>query len=402
MIPVNGKYNCAYIYSDEIDETSLSQIIELCNQEFVKNSKIRMMPDVHAGMGCTVGTTMTIKDKVVPNLVGVDIGCGMHIAVLKEKHIEFAKLDKVIRENVPSGFATREKPHSFLSQTRLEELKCFKHLKHKIRIEKSVGTLGGGNHFIEVAKDDDNVLYIIIHSGSRYLGVEVASYYQQYAYDSLNSCTSEDINNMIKDLKGKGKQNKIQKEIKKLKSTKNSNIPKHLSYLEGKGLEDYLHDMQIVQEYADINRKAILYSISKKMKFHIVESFSTIHNYIDLKRNILRKGAASAENGEKLLIPINMRDGSLLCIGKGNEDWNFSAPHGAGRIMSRSKAKNSFTVSQFKKEMKDVFTTSVNQETLDECPMAYKPMEKIIDNIGYTVSIEKVLKPVYNFKAGKE
>lgn len=401
MLELQGKYNTAKVFTDVVDETSIAQVIELCNQGFVSGSKIRMMPDIHAGAGCTIGTTMTIKDKVCPNLVGVDIGCGMYTLKLKEKHIEFGKLDKIIRQYIPSGFNVRVTAHRLAEQTRLSELRCLKHI-NRDRAEMSIGTLGGGNHFIEVDKDDEDSLYLVIHSGSRHLGKEVANYYQNLGYEKLNCCDENEIKTLVKTLKATGKQQQIEAEIKKLKSVKRTNIPKDLAYVEGTDFDDYLHDMEIVQEFAMLNRRAMADVIIRQMKLHVVDEFTTTHNYIDIQNHILRKGAVSAETGEKLLIPINMRDGSLLCVGKGNEDWNCSAPHGAGRLMSRAAAKESFTVSEFRNQMRGIYTTSVNSSTLDECPMTYKSINDIVDNIGPTAEIIKIIKPVYNFKAGEE
>lgn len=359
------------------------------------------MPDIHAGTGCTIGTTMTITDKIVPNLVGVDIGCGMETVRIKEKHIEPQKLDKLIYEKIPSGFNIREKAHRYAKEVELEELYCFKEI-NPLRAEKSLGTLGGGNHFIEADKDEEGNIYIVVHSGSRHLGLEVANYYQNEGYNALNGSSKQDIEQLIAELKAQGKEKSIQKSITALKNTKRTNVPKQLAYVEGELFDRYIHDMKIVQKYAELNRQAMTDEIIKGMKLHVEEQFTTVHNYIDTKAMILRKGAVSAENGEKLLIPINMRDGSLICIGKGNEEWNRSAPHGAGRLMSRSSAKESFTVSEFKKQMEGIYTTSVNKDTLDECPMAYKGMNDIIDNIRDTVDIHKIIKPIYNFKAGGE
>ena len=317
MIELKGKYNEAKVFTDVIDESSISQIILLLNQEFISGSKIRLMPDVHAGAGCTVGTTMTITDKVVPNLVGVDIGCGMETIKIKEKHIELQQLDKLIYEKIPSGFHIREKPHHYLDNIYLEKLYCYDYI-NPIRAEKSLGTLGGGNHFIEANKDKEGNIYIVIHSGSRHLGLEVANYYQQEGYKALNGCSKTDIDALIITLKAQGRQKEIQKTIKALKNTKISSIPKQLAYVTGNLFLQYIHDMQIIQEYAEWNRKAMMYEIVKGMKLHVIEQFTTIHNYIDTESMILRKGAVSAKKGEKLLIPINMRDGSLICIGKGD------------------------------------------------------------------------------------
>lgn len=364
MIEINGKYNSATVYTRNIEDSAEKQIQTLCDQEFIKGSKIRIMPDVHSGIGCTIGTTMTIEDKVVPNLVGVDIGCGMEVVKLENRRIELQKLDKLIYEKIPSGFKIRDKEHKFNDEIDLNELKC-KSRVNLSRARKSIGTLGGGNHFIEANKDSEGSLYIVIHSGSRHLGHEVASFYQEEACKLLNS----DI--------------------------------KALCYLSGELFKDYIHDMQIVQGFAELNRKAIIHEIIKGMKLNVEEEFTTIHNYIDTKNMILRKGAVSAQKGETLLIPINMRDGSLVCVGKGNENWNFSAPHGAGRLMSRTEARNSFTLNQYKKTMEGIFTTSVKKETLDECPLAYKPLEDIIGNIEDTVEIVHIIKPIYNFKAAE-
>lgn len=401
MIEIQGKYNTAKVFTDVVDSTSIAQIVELCNQEFAGNSQIRLMPDVHAGAGCTIGTTMTITDKIVPNLVGVDIGCGMETVRIREKHIELQKLDKLIYQKIPSGFAIRQKPHPYLREVDLLQLRCGDHV-NILRAEKSIGTLGGGNHFIEVDKDDDGNIYLVVHSGSRHLGLEVAKYYQEEGYKALNGTDERSIAKLITEMKKQGKQKEIQKEIKRIKNLKQTNIPKHLAYVSDKLFEDYIHDMQIVQHFAALNRQAIMDEMIKGMKLHVEEQFTTIHNYIDTKNMILRKGAVSAQAGEQILIPINMRDGSLLCVGKGNPDWNFSAPHGAGRLMSRAQAKQSFTVSEFKKQMADIYTTSVSKSTLDECPMAYKGMQDILDNITPTADVVKILRPIYNFKAGDE
>ncbi len=368
MLELKGKYNEAKIFTDVVDEASIAQVLLLLNQEFVSESRIRLMPDIHAGAGCTIGTTMTIRDKIVPNLVGVDIGCGMEVIKIKETHIELQKLDKLIYQRIPSGFQVREKTHRYFDKINLKELYCYKHVD-PLRAEKSLGSLGGGNHFIEADQDDEGNIYIVVHSGSRHLGLEVANYYQEEGCKSLNDSTS---------------------------------IPKQLAYVSGELFDRYIHDMKIIQEFAELNRRAMMDEIINGMKLHVAEQFTTIHNYIDTEAMILRKGAVSAKKGEKLLIPINMRDGSLICVGRGNDDWNQSAPHGAGRLMSRAAAKSTFTVSEFKNQMSGVYTTSVNRGTLDECPMAYKGMDDIVNNIGDTVDITCVIKPIYNFKAGAE
>ena len=401
MLEVSGKYNQAKIFTDVVDQASIAQVIELCNQEFTAGSRIRLMPDVHAGAGCTVGTTMTITDRVVPNLVGVDIGCGMETARLREDHLELQKLDKLIRERIPSGFAVRSAVHRYADQIDLEELCCFRHIQ-MLRAEKSIGTLGGGNHFIEVDRDEEGQLYVVIHSGSRRLGLEVAKYYQEEGYKVLNQTDQASLDRLIAEMRAAGRQKDIQKELKRRKSQKLTRIPRPLAYVAGELFDQYIHDMKLVQHFARLNRQAMLDEIVKGMKLHVEEQFTTVHNYIDTDAMILRKGAVSARAGERLLIPINMRDGSLLCVGKGNEDWNCSAPHGAGRLMSRGEAKQSFTVSEFKKQMEGIYSTSVGRSTLDECPMAYKGMADILDNIGPTAEVVKVIRPIYNFKAGEE
>ncbi len=399
MIELNGKYNTAKVFTNNIDSASVSQIIELCSQEFTIGEKIRMMPDVHAGVGCVIGTTMTITDKIVPNLVGVDIGCGMATVLIKEKHMELMQLDKLIRRTIPSGFAIRSTPHKLAEEAYICALRCADKIDLR-RAERSVGTLGGGNHFIEADRGEKGI-YIVIHSGSRHLGAEVAKYYQQQAVKQLEHSGDGKIHELIDSLKAQGREKDISRELKKLESTKRITVPKNLAYVSGQLFEDYIHDMKIVQHFAVLNRRAMMTEIIRGMKLTPVEQFTTIHNYIDTENMILRKGSVSAQAGEKLIIPINMRDGSLICTGKGNPDWNFSAPHGAGRLMSRSEAKHSFTVSEFKKQMEGIYTTSVSQGTLDECPMAYKGMNDILDNIGDTAEVNEIIKPIYNFKAGE-
>ena len=368
VIELKGKYNTAKLFTDTAEHNTVSQIEHLLNQEFVAGSKIRVMPDAHAGMGCTIGTTMTLSDKVVPNLVGVDIGCGMETVLLKEKHVELEQLDKAIHKYIPAGFSIRKTPHHFSEDIYLYALRCAAHVDIK-RASLSIGTLGGGNHFIELGIDENNQLYLVIHTGSRNIGKQVCEYYQNLAADLLGR-------------KGKG-------------------ADRVLAYLEGKPCQEYLHDMAIIQRYADINRKAIVKELEKRVKFKIQEQFTTVHNYIDLDSMILRKGAISAKKGERVLIPMNMRDGSLICIAKGNEDWNYSAPHGAGRIMSRTVAKKSLTLTQYEKTMKGIYSSTINKSTIDEAPQAYKPMDEIIRNMIDTVDISKTVKPLYNFKAAE-
>ncbi len=401
MFEIQGKYGKAKVFTDSADEASVSQILELCNQPLAENAQIRIMPDVHAGAGCTIGTTMTITDKIVPNLVGVDVGCGMETTVIKEKHIEPQKLDKLIRSEIPSGFASRQKLHRYADDIDLTELYCYKHI-HAAHALLSIGSLGGGNHFIEVDKDDDDNIYLVIHSGSRHLGVEVARYYQEEAYRRLNGSDDGTIQKLIAEYKAQGRQKELEATIKKMKNTKFTSVPKHLAYCEGELFEQYLHDMRIAQHFAVLNRQAMTDVIIKGMHWHVKDQFTTIHNYIDIDNMILRKGSVSAQEGEILIIPMNMRDGSLICRGKGNADWNSSAPHGAGRLMSRSQAKETCSIAEYRKQMQGIYTTSVSMDTLDECPMAYKPMQEIIDNLEPTAEIINIIKPIYNFKAGSE
>ena len=400
MLEIKGKYNTALVFTDNIEAGAIQQTQTLCDQEFVRGSKIRIMPDVHSGAGCTIGTTMTIQDKVVPNLVGVDIGCGMEVAKLENTHLELEKLDKLIYARIPSGFNIRDKEHRYNEEIDLGKLKCQKEV-NLTRARKSISTLGGGNHFIEVSRDSQGNYYLIIHSGSRHLGTEVANLYQEEAFRSLNKANKADLDALIAQLKAEGRKKEIAKELKRKKAEALTDIPKALAHTSGALFQDYLHDMKIVQRFAALNRKAILDELVRGMKLKIVDQFTTIHNYIDTDNMILRKGAVSAQKGERLLIPINMRDGSLICMGKGNPHWNYSAPHGAGRLMSRTQARNSLTLTQFKEIMKGVYSTSVNKDTLDECPLAYKPMEDIVNNIQDTVEIVEHLKPVYNFKAAE-
>jgi len=400
MKEIVGQNNSAKVFTDNIDELSTIQIQKLCDQDFVKNSKIRIMPDVHAGAGCTIGTTMTIIDKIVPNLVGVDIGCGMETILLGEKSLDLEKFDRFIYDNIPSGMGVRKKPHKYSLDVEFEEINCWGQV-NQYRAIKSIGTLGGGNHFIEIDKDDEGNLYLVIHSGSRHLGKEVAEYYQEQAYKELNHNSKKYLDKIIMDLKAQNRQSEIESTLKEVKSQVITDIPKMLAYVEGDLFNQYINDMKIVQKYAVLNRKAMADELIQGLGLTVKEEFTTIHNYIDTDSMILRKGAVSAKSGEKLLIPINMRDGSLICIGKGNEDWNCSAPHGAGRLYSRTQAKKNFTVKEFQKSMDGIYTTSINEDTLDECPMAYKTMDDIVNNISPTADIVKIIKPIYNFKAGE-
>jgi tRNA-splicing ligase RtcB len=397
MIELQGKYNTAKVFTDNVENTAMSQIIELCNQEFVQGSKIRIMPDTHAGAGCTIGTTMTIKDKIVPNLVGVDIGCGMEVTQLKitKDQINFDQLDSVIRKFVPSGFSIRDKAHRLSNYVHIDKVIA---PINSERAKKSIGTLGGGNHFIELNEGGDGSIYMVIHSGSRNLGKQVAEYYQDKAYEEL-AMNRANREFMINELKRQGRHSEISEELKRL--SQKPKISKQLAYLEGQGFKDYMHDMEIAQTYAEMNRIAMMMEIVREMGWEGKMSFTTIHNYIDMDNMIMRKGAISAAEGELVIIPINMRDGSILAKGKGNEDWNYSGPHGAGRILSRSKAKELVNLQDFKDTMKDVWTTSVGQSTVDESPFAYKSMDEILSNITDSVDVLEVIKPLYNFKASE-
>ena len=396
MFELHGKYNTCKVFTDNCDNETISQVTELLNQASVKNSKIRIMPDTHAGKGCVIGTTMTLTDKVIPNLVGVDIGCGMYALKLEETEIDYAKLDKVIRQYVPSGFNIHERSINCDFEPYLKEIIASINID---RAMKSIGTLGGGNHFIEVDRGNDGHLWLVIHTGSRHLGTEVCKHYQDLAYNTIrNNGIKEKIDATIAKLKAEGKQHEIENTIKIIKMQAGP-VPKDLCYVEDENFDHYIHDMKITQKFAVTNRKTIAGTIIKYMDLHVIRDFQTIHNYIDTDNMILRKGSVSAELNEELIIPMNMRDGSLICIGKGNPDWNYSAPHGAGRIMSRGKAKETISLTEFEKSMKGIYTTSVTQSTIDESPMVYKPMQEIIDNIGDTVDIIDIIKPVYNFKA---
>jgi len=403
MIEIKGQHNSALCFCGELEEKAEKQIKAVCDQAEFSDCRIRIMPDVHAGMGCTIGTTMTITDKIVPGMVGVDIGCGMETVGISEKTVNFEKLDALIRRDIPSGFNVRKTHHPLNDEIDLGNLRCAKKVNLD-RARKSIGTLGGGNHFIEVDKADDGSLYVVVHSGSRHIGNEVAQYYQDQAYKSLGGSSKSQIDEAINMLKREGRKKEIEREIKRLKaeSGANVNLPKDLTYVTGELFDDYIHDMRIIQRFAVLNRKAMMGVILSGMGLTQTEEFTTIHNYIDTEMMILRKGAVSAKAGEKLLIPINMRDGSLICVGKGNEDWNCSAPHGAGRLMSRSAAMRSLSMEKYRREMEGVFTTCVVKNTLDEAPMAYKSLEEIVSRIGPTAEIIGRIRPVYNFKAAEQ
>ena len=391
------------IFTNNIEQSAREQIDLLLEQEAFKDCKIRIMPDVHAGAGCVIGFTGNLGDKVIPNIVGVDIGCGMLCAELGNIDIDLEKLDKTIRQYIPSGMNVHEKKVKDYDFT---QLYCYKELKNKDGwLEKSLGSLGGGNHFIEIDKDNDNNKYLVIHTGSRNLGKQVAEIYQNKAieYCSYKKEMQEEKNTIIKQYKEQGKEKEIQQTLIEINNKYNgkTKLPKDLCYLEGKDREDYLHDMKLCQEFAVLNRDYIAYKICKELNILCIDYFHTIHNYIDFEDNIVRKGSISARKGEKVIIPMNMRDGCIIGIGKGNEDWNYSAPHGAGRIMSRNIARQTLNMQDYKNSMNGIYTTSVNEETIDEAPMVYKPMEEIIEHIKDTVEVEKIIKPIYNFKASE-
>ena len=398
MVTIQGLYNTAVCYTPELEELAANQIKAVCDQAEFAGCKIRIMPDVHAGKGCTIGTTMTIQDKIVPGMVGVDIGCGMETVELAEHEIDFDKLDALIRKEIPYGREVRDTLHALNAEIDLTQLRCADQVNLN-RAMRSIGTLGGGNHFIEVDRSEDGRLFLIVHSGSRHLGTEVAEYYQNEGRRALWGGANYQIQEVIAQLKAEGRFKEIQKTISAIRTEHELSIPKDLAYVEGKLFEDYIHDMKITQQFAMLNRKAMVDVIMTGMGFTAVEAFTTIHNYIDTDAMILRKGSVSAMAGEKLLIPINMRDGSLICVGKGNQDWNCSAPHGAGRLMSRRAAFNALSMEEFKREMEGIYTTCVLPDTLDESPMAYKSMDEIVDQIGPTAEIVERIRPVYNFKA---
>lgn len=409
------------IFTDNIEEEAIKQINLLLEQEAFKDSKVRIMPDVHAGKGCVIGFTGDLGNKVIPNIVGVDIGCGMLCVELGNIDLDLEKLDKIIRDYVPSGMNVNDEVYEYFD---ISKLLCHKELKNKDGwLEKSLCSLGGGNHFIEIDVDEDNKKYLIIHTGSRNLGKQVAEYYQELANQIINYGKQEYLDKKVKlieEYKEHGRKQEIQSALEELSKEYQENknkIPKDLAYLEGELREAYLHDMKICQEFAVLNRITIAEIILEKLigsnslwleqhcvydeNFVVGNYFETIHNYISFEDNIVRKGAISAKKGEKVLIPMNMRDGCIIGIGKGNDDWNCSAPHGAGRIMSRTKAKETFNLDEFKESMEGIYTTSISEETIDEAPFVYKPMREIIDCISDTIEIVKIIKPIYNFKASE-
>lgn len=402
MLDIKGKVNTAICYANVIEEEAIEQIRRMCDYEFTAGSKVRIMPDVHAGKGCTIGTTMTVIDKVVPNVVGVDIGCGMYTVNLGNIEIDFEKLDEACHF-IPSGKNVWQGRQEYFD---LQQLRCFRELKDSKRLERSLGTLGGGNHFIEVDKALDGTKYLVIHTGSRNLGKQVAEIYQRLAVDLNRGMEDyfEQRDEIIRTYKEQGRRSEIQAALKEIackKANGPTSIPEDLCYLYGKYFEDYLADVEICQQFAKRNRELIAEIILDRCGLTAIDAFHTIHNYIDTSEMILRKGAIAAHKGEKVLIPINMRDGSVLAVGKGNPEWNYSAPHGAGRVMSRAGARKALSLEEYKKEMEGIYTTSVNEDTLDEAPMAYKSLSDIIDVIGESVEVIEVLKPIYNFKASE-
>lgn len=398
MLEIKGKVNTAVCYAKVVEDEAIEQIRRMCDYEFTEGSRVRIMPDVHAGKGCTIGTTMTITDKAVPNIVGVDIGCGMYTVTLGKGDIDFEKLDEAAHF-VPSGMNVWEGRQERFDLT---ALRCYRSLRDTKRLERSLGTLGGGNHFIEVDRAEDGTNYLVIHSGSRNLGKQVAEIYQQLAID-LNKGKEtyfQERDAIIREYKAAGRRKEIQAALEAISWNKReATMPEDLCFLYGSYLEDYLFDVEICQTFARRNREKIAEVLLDRTGMSGTDSFHTIHNYIDTEEMILRKGAIAAHEGEKVLIPINMRDGSVLAVGKGNPEWNYSAPHGAGRIMSRKKAKENLDMDDYKREMEGIYTTSVNEATLDEAPMAYKSLEDIIDVIKESVTVIDIMKPIYNFKA---
>lgn len=405
MKTIIGEYAQALIYTDLVEDSALEQIKTICDQPFTENCRIRIMPDVHSGSGCVIGFTADLGQLLIPNIVGVDIGCGMLTVELGNTKIDYEELDRIIREKIPTGMNVYDE--SVVEFPKLQELYCYNELKNLGWIKASIGSLGGGNHFIEVDVDDTGHHYLVIHTGSRNLGKQVAEYYQQLAYDTLcgKYHQQERREQLIAEYKAAGREHELSEALRNFNSQVEGNkIPKELCYLTGQNRDAYLHDMKICQEFAIENRRTIadriLFSLTGKM-LDDYAWFQTVHNYIDHESNIIRKGAVSAKKGEKLLIPINMRDGSLICVGKGNEEWNYSAPHGAGRLFSRSAARKTFSLEDYSAAMDGIFTTSVSVDTIDECPMAYKPIDAILENITSTVEVVGIIRPIFNFKAGE-
>ncbi len=399
-IEIKGKVNTAICYARVIEDEAIEQIRRMCDYAMTEGSKVRIMPDVHAGKGCTIGTTMTITDKAVPNVVGVDIGCGMYTVRLDNTEVDFERVDEAAHY-IPSGMNVWDGCQEHFDLT---SLTCFRELKNIQRLECSLGTLGGGNHFIEIDEAVDGTRYLIIHSGSRNLGKQVAEYYQRLAINLNRGYADyfEKRDEIIRTYKEQGRRTEIEEALKQLHCQvyeSETSMPEDLCYLSGRYLEDYLHDVEICQAFARRNRERMAEIILDRTGMTGSDAFHTIHNYIDTEEMILRKGAIAAHSGEKVLIPINMRDGSILAMGKGNPEWNYSAPHGAGRIMSRNRAKESLNLDDYKEAMKGVYSTSINEKTLDVAPMAYKRLDDILDVVKASVDVIDVLKPIYNFKA---
>lgn len=400
---LNGKFGSAVVYTDSVEEDAKEQIVRLLDMPYAAGAKVRIMPDVHAGAGCVIGFTADLGDAAVPDLVGVDIGCGMLTVSLGRTCPDFSELDRVIRARIPAGREVRE---DVLEEFPFEELFCFRALRDRDRLKRSLGSLGGGNHFIEVEKSGEGEYFLVIHTGSRNLGKQVAEYYQARAVSLVHGKErlGKETDALIQKYRAEGRERELSGALRKLKrELRKDGVPDSLCHLTGREKEDYLHDMALCQRFAASNRAhiadLILGAFSRSLSD--AKRFETVHNYIETETNLVRKGAVSAKAGERLLIPINMRDGSLLCVGKGNPDWNFSAPHGAGRAYGRRAARDRFTVEQFRAEMAGVFSTSVSEKTIDECPMAYKSMDDIVRFLSPTAEIEKILTPVYNFKAGE-
>lgn len=403
MFEIKGTVSTAICFAKVVEDEAIEQVHRMCSYALTEGSKVRIMPDVHAGKGCTIGTTMTVVDKACPNVVGVDIGCGMYTVELADKEIDFEKVDEACHF-IPSGMNVWE---GRIERFDLTALHCYRSLRDSRRLERSLGTLGGGNHFIEIDKAADGTYYLVIHSGSRNLGKQVAEIYQQLAIDL--HAGKEDYfvrrEEIIRTYKEEGRRSEIQGALKELDKTykaKVSEIPDDICWLYGSFLDDYLHDVEVCQAFARRSREKMAEIILERTGMTAVEAFHTIHNYIDTNEMILRKGAIAAHKGEKVLIPINMRDGSVIAIGRGNPEWNCSAPHGAGRIMSRTKAKETLDMKAYKEAMAGIYTTSVNEKTIDEAPMAYKSLDDIIDVIRDSVDIIDIMKPVYNFKASDD
>ncbi|NLZ36493.1 MAG: RtcB family protein [Clostridiales bacterium] len=402
MLEIKGKVSTAICYASVVEEEAIEQIRRMCDHDFTSGSKIRIMPDVHAGKGCTIGTTMTIVDKVVPNIVGVDIGCGMYTVELGNIEIDCAAVDAVANF-IPSG---RNVWDSRQERFDLTEFRCYRNLKQTQRLERSLGTLGGGNHFIEIGAASDGNKYLVVHSGSRNLGTQVAEYYQRLAVD-LHSGKAEFFEKkeeMIRAYKEQGRRKELNAALKAMEKewkTKKPDIPADLCYLYGSYMDEYMHDVELCQKFAKRSREKMAELILERTGMTALSAFHTTHNYINTDEMILRKGAIAAHKGQLVLIPLNMRDGSILARGKGNPEWNYSAPHGAGRIMSRTRAKEVLDMDEYKESMSGIYTTSINKRTLDEAPMAYKSFDDIIDDIRESVDIIDILKPIYNFKAAE-